>query len=1178
MLFRFFNAYIFFTCLILCLFTTPSHALTSHWIVTQQGKIEQKLIGDSGTFLPLKRPYDLVAFLNQEKRAEHLVSLEALLLKQVDKVRHLEQLLTTGPSLFEESNGLDCGAYGNILEFDLYLSTIVPLQQKGINILELLEFAIPTGTQLLEPNCIPQTPLTLSLIIFDNLSGVKNRSSLKGSPETSLRNSIPHRDKLDEFGHAIATSLATNHTSWVLLNLANLYWRLKGIPLNAVECSRMSLHYSPAEFREIALVNLANVLHRGKHSQDAAIVMISSITSNPDLPVSLLTLGNVFSILGLYQRAAVCYNRSFVLDPTFDMARRRFQAAQCNAKIHRVFSESLEQAKTEVENYQFAKQELDKEFAYPPELPPESPIQLAIAYIENLELSLELEEDLLSVLGNFDEIEFVASYLEDGENNSNNSSPTNRTKPEPNTTFSPVKANKTKTSRPPRPKPRLILRTYDETLTSMNKPSAIQVSNKTLREKAAKDSSKQENKSKVIPNPEPIRDKHIYDSDPLDDPLLESIDSLYTEHYFHPADTQNTDTNQISPVSDADAENEDLDKAEFPPYNPISEVIEKRIFQKVKGAGPPLKHDDPYWPGKRECTAILKTLSSWERYPSTHVPPQPKLFRSFFRHIPLTTEIRAPLCQNIIDLPNTPFAMDHLPGIMYRHTYPQLVPENGLKATLFEAVEANHKKLNLEISEVGTKLFDAMKKFGPDWSLLALSGLYWRVVGNHFHSLECYRRVAFFAPEGEKSIAYIGMANILHRNNFIEDAIITARLAIEYSHEEPISHYTLAKILSSQGNLAASSLHLRYALRIHREYTEAVDTLRVVRCYLKFDQEKLRLEKQQKVLVEHQKRLEEEQRWLKGEGPKFNAPKKVDSLQIESKEVPTSAEEATTMLRMRKAKLTSLYSRGLLEHDMMADQMEVMVELEDLYEKLTQSLPYNSSKDNESNPYDFRKKDNSALERLKALKEIPFFFVQLNEREVLIRENINFDISLSEETHLPRCRPISPGLMTLDHLEPMILRRKVHLPLIPNVLNLLLGEFHRELIDIQPWPLRLPYGLSQNLKKDKTNWVAAHLSAHYWLSQGRSYKAMECIRLALYNAPPNYRDIPLMLLTNYLLLAGFTEEALVTADMAMDIHSLHPVYYFAKALIYFSQGNQLRFREFVQKAELMKRRRARIDG
>lgn len=53
-----------------------------------------------------------------------------------------------------------------------------------------------------------------------------------------------------------------NSTSWIAYNLATFYWRMKGNGEKAIECVRRALHFSPAEQKDVALVNLANILHR----------------------------------------------------------------------------------------------------------------------------------------------------------------------------------------------------------------------------------------------------------------------------------------------------------------------------------------------------------------------------------------------------------------------------------------------------------------------------------------------------------------------------------------------------------------------------------------------------------------------------------------------------------------------------------------------------------------------------------------------------------------------------------------------------------------------------------------------------------------------------------------------------------------------------------------------------
>ena len=53
-----------------------------------------------------------------------------------------------------------------------------------------------------------------------------------------------------------------NSTSWVLYNLAGFYWRMKGDLNQATECLRRALHFSPEIYKDVALVSLANILHR----------------------------------------------------------------------------------------------------------------------------------------------------------------------------------------------------------------------------------------------------------------------------------------------------------------------------------------------------------------------------------------------------------------------------------------------------------------------------------------------------------------------------------------------------------------------------------------------------------------------------------------------------------------------------------------------------------------------------------------------------------------------------------------------------------------------------------------------------------------------------------------------------------------------------------------------------
>ena len=44
-------------------------------------------------------------------------------------------------------------------------------------------------------------------------------------------------------------SVCQNSTSWVMLNMASLYWRVQGDTAEAIKCLRQALYFSPPDAR-----------------------------------------------------------------------------------------------------------------------------------------------------------------------------------------------------------------------------------------------------------------------------------------------------------------------------------------------------------------------------------------------------------------------------------------------------------------------------------------------------------------------------------------------------------------------------------------------------------------------------------------------------------------------------------------------------------------------------------------------------------------------------------------------------------------------------------------------------------------------------------------------------------------------------------------------------------------
>ena len=70
------------------------------------------------------------------------------------------------------------------------------------------------------------------------------------------------------------------------------------------------------------------------------------------------------------------------------------------------------------------------------------------------------------------------------------------------------------------------------------------------------------------------------------------------------------------------------------------------------------------------------------------------------------------------------------------------------------------------------------QKIGPSWLLYNLAALYWRIVGNNYHGLECIRRALHFCPEQYKDVPLLNLANILYKLGRVDDAVTVTRDAV----------------------------------------------------------------------------------------------------------------------------------------------------------------------------------------------------------------------------------------------------------------------------------------------------------------------------------------------------------------------------------------------------------------
>ncbi|XP_035208344.1 tetratricopeptide repeat protein 17-like [Stegodyphus dumicola] len=325
---------------------------STHWIVTEDGRIQAQM----DSVFSLKRPYDLVALMQQEKRAILIEELKQQLMMQKEEIDRREDKETNLEGKIYSTDEDCTAAEKPLTDFDLYASTVVPFGFKEFDE-EFIENAPKIGpeVELQKPNCTEAISLDFSMHAFEHLTGVRDRHNLSLSPEEGLYHAINAAENVDVYGHLVYEAMQKNKTSWILFNMAAYYWRVRGNASNAIECIRRALHYSPREYKYVALLSLGNILHHTHLSEEAAIVVHAAVDIAPDIAVSHFTLGNIYAVLADYNKSAICFENTLKVQPDFKNAEQRYHAVMCHSKLEKALEAqhiSLQRTLTELREYQ----------------------------------------------------------------------------------------------------------------------------------------------------------------------------------------------------------------------------------------------------------------------------------------------------------------------------------------------------------------------------------------------------------------------------------------------------------------------------------------------------------------------------------------------------------------------------------------------------------------------------------------------------------------------------------------------------------------------------------------------------------------------------------------------------------------------------------------------------------
>jgi len=155
----------------------------------------------------------------------------------------------------------------------------------------------------------------------------------------------------------------------------------------------------------------------------------------------------------------------------------------------------------------------------------------------------------------------------------------------------------------------------------------------------------------------------------------------------------------------------------------------------------------------------------------------------------------------------------------------------------------------------------------------------------------------------------------------------------------------------------------------------------------------------------------------------------------------------------------------------------------------------------------------------------------------------------------PDCDETKVSLRSLDHLSGVKNRAKLRYNAevgLKEAFQSITGKVDKSVKDgVERMASRIAVALS----KKPDSWVLSTAAALYWRVKGNAVKAINCVRHSLFHAPNNMRDIPLISLANILHRSGLYNDAIIAANMALEISPTFVVSHFTMANIYTSKND-----------------------
>ncbi|EDQ89995.1 uncharacterized protein MONBRDRAFT_24983 [Monosiga brevicollis MX1] len=240
-----------------------------------------------------------------------------------------------------------------------YVSTIVDHARRGIDWNKLIDFSSPLAASKASPaevGVIPRGEPRCTSPLAENpaeslshLTGVVNAAELRMSPERCLEvvlqtlneTQLPWSERkilpLAEVGARLAWAMRHQHAqTWALMDMAAIYWRVRGNATEAMGCYRRMFSVAPPDHKDVALLGLGNVLHRSLYTIDALTTLQMAIQLAPRQPIHYFAIATVLAALEgrADDEAKFFYETAVVLVPQSRAFQMRLAFLKCREEGH----------------------------------------------------------------------------------------------------------------------------------------------------------------------------------------------------------------------------------------------------------------------------------------------------------------------------------------------------------------------------------------------------------------------------------------------------------------------------------------------------------------------------------------------------------------------------------------------------------------------------------------------------------------------------------------------------------------------------------------------------------------------------------------------------------------------------------------------------------------------------